>query len=112
MVARGNLRHCLLLLLAVSIAAQALALAAHHPPFPIVKAAPSGGDPGDRHDPVSCNLCQILSQVRVQAPAPAGYAVPTIALERSAFAPAPCTRSSVPELSASSPRAPPSSSIS
>jgi hypothetical protein len=108
----ATLRRGLLLLLVVGVAAQALALAGHHPSFQMVGSAPGADDPGDRHDPSSCNLCQILSQVRAQAPPAAPFAVPVIPLECSALAPAPPGCSSVPELSASRPRAPPSTSLS
>jgi hypothetical protein len=109
MVVRGHLGRCLLLLLLVGVTAQALALAAHHPTFHIARTAPDGGDRGSDHDPSSCNLCQILSQVRVQAPAAPPLALPVLALECRVFSPTPVTPASFPRLSASSPRAPPGS---
>jgi hypothetical protein len=112
MVVRAKRTRCLLLLVVVGLAAQAAALAAHHPTFRIVKSAPNGDDPGDRHDPGSCNLCQILSQVRAQAPAAAPLALPVVALECIPLALAAHAAPNLLDLSASSPRAPPSTSLS
>jgi hypothetical protein len=112
MVVRAKLTRCLLLLLVVGLAVQAAALAAHHPTFRIVKSAPNGDDPGDRHDPSTCNLCQILSEVRAQAPPAAPLALAIVALACTALAPAAPPAPSLPELCASAPRAPPSHSLS
>lgn len=113
MVVRGRSVRSLLLVLAVGLTAQALALAAHHPPLRIVTSTRGGDDQGSApHDPSTCNLCQIIAQVRVQGPALIGYDVPTAVLEWSSPAPAPATPASIQEPLTSSPRAPPSSSVS
>lgn len=111
MTLRANIGRCLLLFVAVGLAAQAVALATH-PRLEQVSTAPVGDDRDQGHDPHACGLCQILSQVRVQALVSATCAAPTLALVSSTLAATPEMLSSIPRLSASRPRAPPSSSIS
>ena len=108
---RTTTERCLLLFVALCLTAQAFALAVH-PPFAIAAEARSDEEHGGGHVPDSCDLCLILSQVRVPAPPAALQIVPLVAFPQVALESALLLLAGRPQLSASSPRAPPAHSIS
>ena len=105
MTVRATLGRCLMVLAAMGLVGQALALSTH---APVEIVASTAGDEDGDHDPGSCDLCQVLSQVRMQVSPPTpesgrlsalSFAAHSSWLDRSACG---------VELAAASPRAPPS----
>ena len=108
---RATTGRCLLLLVPLCLLAQASALVVHAP-IAIAADTPSEGERRGEHAPDTCDLCQTLSQVRVEAP-PAGILiVPLVAFTQSVLPSALGSLEAAPKLSASSPRAPPANSLS
>ncbi|MGH0028523.1 MAG: hypothetical protein ACQGVC_01935 [Myxococcota bacterium] len=108
---RTTTGRCLLLLVALCVTAQASALAVHAP-FEVAAEAQSDEERGGDHVPDSCDLCQLLSQVRVQVTPPALQVVALVAFAQDALASALGLVAAGPTLSASVPRAPPAGPIS
>ncbi|MGH0034484.1 MAG: hypothetical protein ACQGVK_05610 [Myxococcota bacterium] len=101
-----SIGRCLALLLALCLTAQAAALVVHVPVALDSGSAPAGERGGD-HAPDTCDLCQILSHVRVQAPSAALEIGPLVAFTRSVPPAGLGFLAPGPQLSAPGPRAPP-----
>ncbi len=98
---------CLLVFLALCLAAQASALVVHAPVVITADAMPEGERGGD-HAPDGCDVCQVLSQAKVHAPVTASPFVPLAGRVMHGFAGERDPREAGCDLSTSPPRAPPS----